>query len=428
MEDVWYKLDNAAKIYPAVRKANWAPVFRIDAFLKDEVDTKALQSALIMTYKRFPTFSVHISKGLFWYYFEPKDNEPEAMPENTYPVGPFSEERDKGYLFRVLYYKKRVSLEVFHSISDGYGASVFLKTLLFNYLSIVKGNELSPNLFELEKYGILYYKDLPNPEETEDSFRHFALDNVGLDLKESAAFKIPGTRIKRNVIRIIHVLCSVNELHSLAKKFDATITEFLTALFIYSILNARVYCAADKRPIKISVPVNLRKRFPSKTLRNFSSYINVEVFPKRCAAGTGFEEICCEVKNQIRRGQDIESLRNKFSSNVNAEKNIALRVAPLFIKDLVFKYTFSLYGERLATSTISNIGNMVLPECMQDMVERFDFVNGAPRQSAMNCAVVSYKDTASISFTSTISENTILKEFVSFLVEHSVEVNVETNY
>lgn len=428
MEERWYKLDNAAKIYPAIRESEWAPVFRVDAVLKEEVQYDALQIALLRTYKRFPTFSVSITKGFFWYYFEPNESQPQVMMENSYPLSPFFGEKDKGYLFRVLYYKKRISLEVFHSISDGFGATVFLKTLLFNYFTILDGEEPIDNPMELDKYGILYYKDLPTPEETEDSFQYYALENRNLNLKENTAFKIPGTRIKGREVRITHVLVSVEELNKLSKKYNSTITEFLTALIIYSIMKSRAYNAAEKRPIKISIPVNLRKRFPSKTMRNFSSYINIEISPEQNREKVDLEKIVMAVSKQIREGIDIDLLRQKFSSNVNAERNIMMRMAPLFLKNIVLKATFSLYGERITTSTLSNIGNMALPEGMSNKIERFDFVLGAPKQNAMNSSAISFKDTLSISFTSIIFENSILKEFVDFLVDNGIEVCVETNY
>lgn len=427
MDERWYKLDNAAKIYPAVREKDWAPIFRIDAVLKEEVDPESLQYALLMTYRRFPTFSVNIARGLFWYYFEPKVSGPEALIEDSYPLRPFSEEKDKGYLFRVLYYKKKISLEVFHAISDGFGSSIFLKTLLFNYFTIVNNQEPA-DIQDLEKYGIFYYKDLPTPEEIEDSFQHYAMKDIGLNLKEDTAFMIPGTRINKKTLRVTHVLASVKDLYSLAGKFDSTITVFLSSLLIYSILSARVYKASDKKPIKISVPVNLRKRFPSKTIRNFSSYINVEVKPSELHGEVDLQKICKSVKNQLHEGLEIDALRGKFSSNVNAEKNIFMRVSPLFLKNLVLKSTYSLYGERLATSILSNIGGIDLPVNMTCMVDRFDFLNGAPKQNTLYCGVVSFEDTISISFTSNIWENSVIKEFVDYFRENGIETKIEANY
>lgn len=427
MDERWYKLDNAAKIYPAVRGRNWAPIFRVDAILKADVNPECLKYALLMTYKRFPTFSVNIARGLFWYYFEPKISGPEAMLEDDYPLRPFSDEKDKGYLFRVLYFKNRISLEVFHGISDGNGAAIFLKTLLFNYFTIM--NDMEPaDRYALEKYGILYSKDLPTPDEMEDSFQHYAVENIGLNLKENLAFKIPGTRIKKNSLNVTHILASVNDLYRLSKKFNCTISEFLASLLVYSILNARVYKASDRRPIKINIPVDLRKRFPSRTIRNFSSYVNVEIRPEKNQVEADFQEICSSVSQQLQDSLNLDLLRSKFSSNVNAEKNILMRVSPLFLKNIVLKSTFSLYGERLATSILSNIGSVVLPESMARMIERFDFLNGVPKQNTLYCGVISFKDTISISFTSIISENSVLKMFVDFLTEHGIEIRLEANY
>jgi NRPS condensation-like uncharacterized protein len=428
MEGKWYKLDNAAKIYPAIREENWAPVFRIDAVLKNEVNPEILQSALIITYRRFPTFAVNIMKGLFWYYFEPNESEPRVMLEDTYPTSPFFEKKDRGYLFRVLYYNHRVSLEIFHSITDGFGATVFLKTLLFNYFTLLNDREPIDNPLDLEKYGILYYKDLPTPEETSDSFQYFALPDNKVSLKEDSAFKIPGTRIKENTLKALHILVNMKDLHSLSKKYNATITEFLTALFIYAILDARAYSSSERKPIKISVPINLRKRFPSKTLRNFSSYINVEFTPEGSIETISLKDICQVVSKQIRDGVEINTLRSKFSGNVQTEKNIAMRIAPLVLKNIVLKTGFSLFGERITTSTLSNVGNVELPESMADMIKRFDFLIGAPKQNAYNCAVISFNDTISISFSSIIIENTVPKKFVDFLVKNGLKVNVEANY
>lgn len=428
MEETWYKLDNAAKIYPAIRETNWAPVFRIDAVLKEKVHPEILQKALNITYRRFPTFSVHFTKGLFWYYFEPNECEPEVRMESDYAAAPFSEEKDKGYLFRVLYYNRRISLEVFHSITDGFGATVFLKTLIFNYITSLNGEEPIKEALDLDRYNIFHYKDLPSAEETEDSFFHVAASEDKLNLKESIAFKIKGTPIKRNTLKVLHVIVSVNSLKAAANKFNATVTEFLTALFIHSVLNARLYHPGEKKPIKISVPINLRKRFASKTVRNFSSYVNVEYKPEVEADNADLEEICREVSRQIREGTEISALRSKFSGNVNAEKNILMRLAPLFLKNLVLKANFSLYGERITTSTLSNIGNLTLPVEMIKYIDRFDFVLGAPRENVFNCAVISFNDVMSISFTSTILENTVTKSFTDSLVSYGISVSVEANY
>ena len=65
---MWLKLDNAAKIYPAARRRNWNNMFRVSCTLKDEVDRDVLQEALIHVAPRFPSISVRLRRGVFWYY------------------------------------------------------------------------------------------------------------------------------------------------------------------------------------------------------------------------------------------------------------------------------------------------------------------------------------------------------------------------
>ncbi|MFO7636312.1 MAG: hypothetical protein R6W96_03285 [Clostridia bacterium] len=425
MEQKWFKLDNAAKIYPAVREREWAPIYRLDCMLRENVDPKVLDSALQMTYRRFPTFSVSIRKGLFWYFLEENQSRPQVRLETAYPTEPFSEEKDRGFHFRVLYFRKRISLEVFHSLADGYGSLVFLKTLVFNYFLLSREEKPKIDYSNLEEYGILYYKDLPTEEETEDSFLNYAEKKQALNLKEHIPFKIPGTRFKRHSLRITHVVLSVRQVIDLSKRYGSTITQFLTALYIHAISMDKKYRVSSNKLIKISVPINLRKAFPSKTLRNFSSYINIAVSPGQ---DMDFQTICDQVRNQMTESMDPKLLRMKFSGNVNAEKKIMTRLAPLFIKKFILRTYYSRYGDRIVTSVLSNMGNTTLPDYMEDFVERFDAVLGRPQKNSINSGVMSYRDTISITFSSVILENTILKAYIDFLTSHEVDVKVETNY
>ncbi len=67
-DNKWYKLDNAAKIYPAISSPSKSSVFRVAVLLKSDVDPAILQEALSVTLPRFPTLAVKMKKGLFWYF------------------------------------------------------------------------------------------------------------------------------------------------------------------------------------------------------------------------------------------------------------------------------------------------------------------------------------------------------------------------
>ncbi|NLZ89363.1 MAG: hypothetical protein GX916_07665, partial [Clostridiales bacterium] len=61
----WLKLDNAAKIYPAVMSRKWMALYRISVTLKDDIDEALLAKALASTLKRIPFFAYRLRRGFF---------------------------------------------------------------------------------------------------------------------------------------------------------------------------------------------------------------------------------------------------------------------------------------------------------------------------------------------------------------------------
>jgi len=132
----WKKLDNAAKIFPALVSEDDSEVFRISCTLREEIDPDALQKALDLTMEAFPSFSETVSRGMFWYYLEDSGKSPVVHEETDTPLQPLYTRNTHGLLIDVSYYKCRINFEVFHAICDGTGAVMFLRTLVGNYLCL----------------------------------------------------------------------------------------------------------------------------------------------------------------------------------------------------------------------------------------------------------------------------------------------------
>ena len=71
----------------------------------------------------------------------------------------------------------------------------------------------------------------------------------------------------------------MNEFMNLVHKNNVSATQYLTALLLYSIYKNDPNAKRSKKPIKIFVPVNLRRFFEVNTLRNFALYIKVSINP-----------------------------------------------------------------------------------------------------------------------------------------------------
>ena len=155
----WVRLDNAAKIYPAARRRNWSNVFRQSVTLFENVDTDVLKSALDITVKRFPSIAARLRKGVFWYYLQQIEFAPEIREEYSYPLTYMSNSEMRKCAFRVIAFNNRIAVEFFHSLTDGTGALIFLKSLVAEYL------EQKYNIVIPCENGILKRRDLPTEEE-----------------------------------------------------------------------------------------------------------------------------------------------------------------------------------------------------------------------------------------------------------------------
>ena len=226
----WYKLDLSANVYPTLQRKNFSNIYRISLSLKETIQPDVLQKALDLTLCRFPTFQVSIRKGLFWRYLEPNHNPgPFVQPDIENPCMPMNFKTNNRYLIRIFYYEKRISLEVFHSLSDGTGTLYFLKTLTAVYLRLL-GHDI-PN-----GDGVLDLNETPDPEEFEDAYLRYATSKVGRPRSQGRAYHVRGTKEPFYTLNIICGVIPVDKLRAVSKRFGVTVTEYINAVWLYALL------------------------------------------------------------------------------------------------------------------------------------------------------------------------------------------------
>ena len=86
MSGRWMRLDNAALIFPAVRRQEWNNVFRESVTLTEPVDPQLLQRAVEDLQPRFPSLFVRLRTGAFWYYLEEVAAPPKVRQDYAYPL------------------------------------------------------------------------------------------------------------------------------------------------------------------------------------------------------------------------------------------------------------------------------------------------------------------------------------------------------
>ncbi len=415
----WMRLDNAAKIYPAARNEDWSNIFRLSANLTEDIDMPTMENALDITIRRFPSIAVRLRRGVFWYYLQQISQTPPIHSEYSYPLTKMHRDEVRQCALRVIVHEKRVAIELFHSITDGNGALVFLKSLVAEYLHQRYGISIPP------EHGVLGRLEEPKDAELEDSFLKLS-GKVTASRQESTAWHLSGTPEASGFLHLTCMTVSVQEALALAHHYGVSLTVFLTSAMLMALQNLQQEIEPhSKRPLKVQVPVNLRKIFPSQTLRNFAFYTNPEIDPR--LGSYTFEEICSIVKHRLGLDITAKQLAPRIAANVNSEKMLLVRLMPLPVKNLVMKAIFNAVGEKKACLSLSNLGQIRLPEAMYPYVERMDFILGVQAAAPNNCGVLSFKDKLYINFIRDVRESGLEYHFYRVLRDHGLQVSVESN-
>lgn len=417
----WMRLDNAAKIYPAARRRSWNCLFRLSASFNEDIDVSVMQSALDVTVKRFPSIAVAIHRGAFWYYLEEIGSAPSIKSEAAYPMARMAFRDLQKCAFRVVCYENRLAVEFYHAVTDANGGLVFLKTLAAEYLTQKYGVNIPCEM------GVLDRNETPKEYELEDSF----LKNDGpvtAGRKEANAYRLRGTLESDGYLNLVTATMDAQSVLDTARKYGVTLTVFLTAVMIKSIIKLQkneVKNTKKQKPVKVLIPVNLRPLFGSKTLRNFALYIIPGIDPKM--GDFEFEEILKLIHHQMGAEIYAKNMAAKIAANVGAERSLILKIMPLFIKNIAMKAVFNLFGDRKSSITISNLGKISIPGEMEPYVKRFDFILGEQAMCPNGCSVLSYNGELRISFLRTIKESNLEREFFKNLLDLGLQVKVESN-
>jgi hypothetical protein len=120
---------------------------------------------------------------------------------------------------------------------------------------------------------------------------------------------------------------SVTELKKISKQYGATISELITATLIWAFYQDAIQMGNNysvKKPIIISVPANLRKLYPSKSLRNFVSLMSIEHNGE-----DNFNDLLCNVKKQYAQQYNKEFFNQLVCYNLHSQHKLIIKIMPL---------------------------------------------------------------------------------------------------
>lgn len=410
----WSRLDNAAKVFPANSGKADTKVFRFACELNEAVDPDILEDALEAALEIFPHYNSVLRKGLFWHYFESSDLEPMIVEEHQRPCRPIYDGDTRRLLYEVTYYQNRINVEVYHALTDGTGALQFLRVLVFYYLMFLYGDEFAANPPTMDY-------DASPAQKLDDSFRkYYSGKKSHYKSKMTLAYKIKGQRNSEYRIRVIEGIMSTQAVLGKARALGTTVTVMLTAILMKAI-SEEMTVRESKRPVILSVPVNLRKYFDSQTARNFFGVINIHYnFKER--SGT-FEDLVAEIDRQLKFELEKEQLEKRMNAMAALENNLAARMVPLVIKNIAIKSVVRV-TEMGVTASLSNVGKIEMPEVFKPYIRLFDVFVSTDKLQICMC---SYEDNMVISFTSAFVNTDVQRRFFRALSDMGIAVEIVSN-
>ena len=416
-QQFWMRLDNAAKIYPAVQSEELTSVFRLSCVLKVPIKIKPLLQAIHKIEDRFPYYKVKPEKGFFWYYLEFHDEPIPLRPDLGIPCRAFTK---NDLIFRILVKNNRLSVEFSHILTDGGGGFEFLKTLLYAYFE-------SCGISLKDTVPFLNPDDVPLEEEFEDAFSKHFQEKIPFPKKKSKSFHVPFNLNYPPRFNALVAKIPLADITGISKANNVSVTEYLVSVYLYAlqaIYNqlSNFKKRRQRKIFRIQVPVNLRKIYSSKTMRNFSLFVTPEI--DLSLGQYAFEEILKTVHHIMQLETDKKLINKIIARNVGAERNFWLKNTPLFIKSLILYSTYRIAGTSVYSGVITNLGKVSLGDA-DEMIDYFVFIPPPPNKTLkVNCGVLGFDNSLVMSFGNITGSRDLEREFLTFLVKQNIHVKV----
>lgn len=383
-----YSIDNASILFLSLMRKDHTNTFRFSITLTEEICPDTLQQAVDRIYRRFPTVIAGFYPGFFHYIQVPASTPPQVLPDPGCLLT-MQKQEIRNCAYRVYYSEKTVSIEAFHALTDGYGAIASFTTLIAEYLRIKYGIRI-PNTNTL-----IDIAQPPTLNELEDSFLRCE-EGQPLHLPSQYAYQLPAHSPVSTGIHRSSLSVPTDALLSAARRYNVSITMLLSTLMAQSIMEIQKKHRTPEtlKPVRIMVPVDLRKMFPSTTLRNFVLYALPTLMPQD--SNNSFTDILQSFRQQFHSQIERSRMASIMAYNVKMQENWLFRMIPRSIKCACLRFGYRFFGESNSSVTVTNLGNINLPMEMQPFVKHIEVILTPRIGSPYGCALISYNGTVNL--------------------------------
>ncbi len=409
----WHRPDNTSNLFSAVSNESDPHVFHMTIELKERISPRILQGALEQTLPYFRAFDVRYKQHFFGSRFESQIENPVVSKESNVLCRHFTSRTDRGFLFRVLYGDYQIHLEVFHALTDGAGALEFLKAIVYRYIQLAH-----PMSFDSEQKLVFY--GIENADNVVDAYARNYRKVRKAERRDKAAYNIKGKRKNIGNIDVTSLCMKVSDIKAVAKSYEATIGEYITATIILGLING--YKDTIDKPISIELPVNLRPIFQMETSLNFFSNVSIILNPEEFSYS--FEEILHCVKKQCKEKINKEMFERRIGFTVWGEKCLVAQMTPVIARNWFLRRMYEICSNN-NTLGFSNLGNVRVVKAFEQYVKSITAFASPTPMVPIKIVACSVNDEFHMTVSTRLYENILLDSVVSVLKQQGLSMVVK---
>ena len=401
-------LDDQAKIFSLSFNKKDTSIFRLTTTLKNKIDEKYLRQALDRTLKKYKDYKVKLNKDLFWYYLEENEKSLPIHNEIDYEFTKINTEENNNHLVRIAYEDNTLVVDFFHLLTDGANGLEFIKDIIYNY-SRLNNHKLKPQ----EKRNL----------SSENAYTNNYTHKFTKVEKIPKAFQLQGDYIPTSKVSFNDFYINLNEIKQLSKEKECSISILLISLLVYSIYETNYKSNNGKLPINISIPISLKKYFPSDTISNFVSHSMLSIKPNK---NDTLDNIIDLVKKDYTDKMTEGKIKDTFESDGKKINNKLLNIIPLSIKRAIVQLGAKIVKKQF-TITYSNLGIIDLNNGYEEYTEDITFKLIPDWAERVRCGICSYKNDIIISFGSNLLDTSLEQKFQETLSSLNISHTIKSN-
>lgn len=389
------QLDPVGYFYSTISNPKNPGTFGISAYLNEKLDPSILQQAVNDMMKRLPFLNVCLKSGFIWDYHEILPEPPQILPASAFPTPCSHFNLDNAHVIRVLYGENYITIEVLHSVCDGRSLTKIMSALLVHYFELLGVSD--------DKTGIIDFNEEMQSEEGENAYTRFADHKKTNSVLEKKPYRLTG--LQHTTPYSISYNMDLSKIKKTAKLHNATITEYLIAVIFRELAIERSKNNCHK-PIAISIPVDCRNFFPSRSLRCFVSHTRITM-PET----EDFSQMISGIRAQFEK---VDS--DYIMSDINAMQKLCNygRFIPMSIKRPLIKLIdrFGVGGDKITTA-FSNVGLVKLPQKIEERIMNMAFTLCPEQNSPYLFGCISIGNTLTLTVTASVKESALIDRIIS---------------